>query len=150
MFPQKHVFLSLKDHVFSIGMVGISEKAFPELTLTSHNFGFGMIVTGSVILGTRSRSWTSRLIGLCCAWLLLLITQVVLLVTAAHVYLAASTQLQVPLAFSMFLKSVHPTVAVLPIVIIVLWLALPFEIHMSRSQPKGLGLRLLRRKRRHR
>ena len=131
LFPQKEVFLSLQDHAFSIGMRIVDETATPGLTLISHNFGFGLIVTGSVILGTRGRSWVLRLIGLCCAWLLLLLTQAGLLVAAAHAYLSAATQTETSLGFSVFIKSVHPTVAILPIVIIVLWLVIPFEKGLS-------------------
>ena len=132
LFPQKEVFLSLRDHAFSIGMRIVDETATPGLTLISHNFGFGLVVTGSVILGTRGRSWALRLIGLCCAWLLLLLTQTGLLVAAAHTYLMAATQSEIPLGFSVFVKSVHPTVVILPIVIIVLWLVIPFEKRLSR------------------
>ena len=131
LFPQKEVFLALKDHVFSIGLIGAGNTPLPQLTLISHNFGFGLVVTGSVILGTRGRSWGLRLIGLCCAWLLLLLTQVGLLVAAAHTYLMAASQSEIPLGFSVFVKSVHPTVAILPIVIIVLWLVIPFEKRLS-------------------
>ena len=84
LFPQKEVFLALKDHVFSIGLIGTGNTPLPQLTLISHNFGFGLVVTGSVILGVGRRSWVSRLIGLCCAWLSLLLTQVGLLVAAAY------------------------------------------------------------------
>jgi len=131
LFPQKEVFLALKDHVFSIGLIGAGNTALPQLTLISHNFGFGLVVTGSVILGTRGRSWGLRIIGLCCAWLLLLLTQTGLLVAAAHTYLIAATQSEIPLGFSVFVKSVHPTVVILPIVIIVLWLEIPFEKRLS-------------------
>jgi len=131
LFPQKEVFLALKDHVFSIGLIGAGNTPLPQLTLISHNFGFGLVVTGSVILGTRGRSWGLRLIGLCCAWLLLLLTQTGLLVAAAHTYLMAATQSEIPLGFSVFVKSVHPTVAILPIAIIVLWLVIPFEKRLS-------------------
>ena len=131
LFPQKEVFLSLKDHVFSIGLRVVDEKAIPQLSLISHNFGFGLVVTGSVILGTRGRSWAMRLIGLCCAWLILLLTQTGLLVAAAHTYRLAVTQAEIPLGFSVFVKSVHPTVVILPIVIIVLWLVIPFEKRLS-------------------
>ena len=131
LFPQKEVFLALKDHVFSIGLIGAGDIPLPQLTLISHNCGFGLVVTGSVILGTRGRSWGLRLIGLCCAWLFLLLTQTGLLVAAAHTYLMATTQSEIPLAFSVFVKSVHPTVVILPIVIIVLWLVIPFEKSLS-------------------
>ena len=131
LFPQKEVFLGLKDHVFSIGLIGAGNTPLPQLTLIRHNFGFGLVVTGSVILGTRGRSWGLRLIGLCCAWLLLLLTQAGLLVAAAHTYLLATTQLEIPLGFSVFIKSVHPTVAILPVVIIVLWQVIPFEQRLS-------------------
>ena len=80
---------------------------------------------------TRGRSWTLHLIELCCAWLLLLLTQAGLLVAAAHTYLLATTQLEIPLGFSVFIKSVHPTVAILPVVIIVLWQVIPFEQRLS-------------------
>jgi len=132
LFPQKEVFLALKDHVFSIGLIGAGNTPLPQLTLISHNFGFGLVVTGSVILGTRGRSWGLRLIGLWCAWLLLLLTQTGLLVAAAHTYLMAASQSEIPLGFSVFVKSVHPTVVILPIVIIVLWLVIPFEKRLSR------------------
>ncbi len=131
LFPQKEVFLALKDHVFSIGLVGAGNTSLPQLTLISHNFGFGLVVTGSVILGVGRRSWVSRLIGLCCAWLSLLLTQVGLLVAAAYTYLVAAAQAEIPLGFSMFIKAVHPTVVILPIVIIVLWLVIPFEKSLS-------------------
>ena len=131
LFPQIEVFLALKDHVFSIGLIGAGNTPLPQLTLLSHNFGFGLVVTGSVILGTRGRSWGLRLIGLCCAWLLLLLTQTVLLVAAVHTYQTAATQPEIPLGFSVFIKSVHPTVTILPIVIIVLWLVIPFEKSLS-------------------
>ena len=80
---------------------------------------------------TREHSWAFHLIGLCCAWLLLLLTQAGLLVAAAHTYLMAASQSEIPLGFSVFVKSVHPTVAILPIVIIVLWLVIPFEKRLS-------------------
>ena len=48
-FPQKEVFLALKDHVFSIGLTGGGDTPLPQLTLISHNFGFGLVVTGSVL-----------------------------------------------------------------------------------------------------
>jgi hypothetical protein len=131
-FPQKEVFLALKDHVFSIGLTGAGDTPLPQLTLISHNFGFGLVVTGSVILGTRGRSWSLRLIGLCCAWLFLLLTQTGWLVAAAHTYLMATTQSEIPLGFSLFVKSVHPIVVILPIVIIVLCLVIPFEKSLSR------------------
>ena len=131
LFPQKEVFLSLKDHVFSIGLRVVDETAIPQISLISHNFGFGLVVTGSVILGTRGRSRGLRLIGLCCAWLLLLLTQAGLLVAASHTYLMAASQSETPLGFSVFVKTVHPTVVILPIVIIVLWLVIPFEKGMS-------------------
>ncbi len=131
LFPQKEVFLALKDHVFSIGLIGAGDAALPQLTFISHNFGFGLVVTGSVILGTRGRSWGLRIIGLCCAWLLLLLTQTGLLVAAAHTYRLAVTQAEIPLGFSVFVKSVHPTVVILPIVIIALWLMIPFGKKLS-------------------
>ena len=131
LFPQKEVFLALKDHVFSIGLIGAGNTPLPQLTLISHNFGFGLVVTGSVILGTRGRSWAMRLIGLCCAWLILLLTQTGLLVAAAHTYRLAVTQAEIPLGFSVFVKSVHPTVVILPIVIIALWLMIPFGKRLS-------------------
>jgi len=131
-FPQKEVFLALKDHVFSIGLTGGGDTPLPQLTLISHNFGFGLVVTGSVILGTRERSWGLRFIGLCCAWLILLLTQAGLLAAAAYTYLVAASQSEIPLGFSLFVKSVHPIVVILPIVIIVLWLVIPFEKSLSR------------------
>ena len=131
LFPQKEVFLALKYHVFSIGLIGAGNTPLPQLTLISHNFGFGLVVTGSVILGTRGRSRGLRLIGLCCAWLLLLLTQAGLLVAASHTYLMAASQSEIPLGFSVFVKSVHPAVAILPIAIIVLWLVIPFEKRLS-------------------
>ena len=126
LFPQTEVFLTLKDHVFSIGPRLAGEVAFPQLTITSYNFGFGLIVTGSVILGIRGRSWRVRFIGLCCAWLILLLTQTGLLVAAAHTYRLAVSQSEIPFGFSLFIKSVHPIITLLPIVIIVLWVAIPF------------------------
>jgi hypothetical protein len=137
LFPQKEVFLSLQDHAFSIGMRIVDETATPELTLISHNFGFGLVVTGSVILGTRGRSWALRLIGLCCAWLLLLLTQAGLLVAAAHAYLLAVTQSEASLWVSVFIKSVHPMVAILPILMIAIWLAIPFEILGPQNRRRG-------------
>ena len=80
---------------------------------------------------TREHSWALHRIGLCCAWLLLLLTQAGLLVAVAHTYLLAVTQSEIPLGFSVFIKSVHPTVAILPVVIIVLWQVIPFEQRLS-------------------
>ena len=128
LFPKKEVFLHLaEDHVFSIGLRDAGDATIPQLTLIGHNFGFGLVITGSVILGTRDRTWILRFIGLCCAWLLLLLTQTGILVAAAHTYLLAATRPETSLGFSLFIKSVHPTVAVFPIVIIVMWLVIPFE-----------------------
>jgi len=115
----------------------VDETATPGLTLISHNFGFGLIVTGSVILGTRGRSWVLRLIGLCCAWLILLLTQAGLLVAAAHAYLLAVTQSEASLWVSVFIKSVHPMVAILPILMIAIWLAIPFEILGPQNRRRG-------------
>ena len=58
-------------------------------------------------------------------------TEAGLLVAAAHTYLMAASQSEIPLEFSVFVKSVHPTVAILPIAIIVLWLVIPFEKRLS-------------------
>ena len=80
---------------------------------------------------TREHSWTLHLIGLCCAWLLLLLTQAGLLVAVAHTYLLAATQSEILLGFSVFIKSVYPTVAILPVVIIVVWPVIPFKQRLS-------------------
>ena len=80
---------------------------------------------------TREHSWAFHLIGLCCAWLLLLLTQAGLLVAVAHTYLLAATQSEIPLGFSVFIKSVYPTVAILPVVIIVLWPVIPLKQRLS-------------------
>jgi len=130
-FPQKDTVLSLNDHVFSIGLRFADETTTPHLKLISHNFGFGLVITGAIILGTRVRSWAMRLIGLFCAWLILLLTQTGLLVAAAHTYQIALTQSEVPLVFSVFINAVHPIVTIMPIVIIVLWLLIPIENRLS-------------------
>ena len=40
----------------------------PQLILVSHNFGFGFVITWTVIMGTRGRSWALRVTGLSCAF----------------------------------------------------------------------------------
>ena len=150
-FPQKEVFLSLKDHVFSIGLSRDVDTPIPQLALISHNFGFGLVVTEAVILGVRGRSWALRFVGLFCAWVLLLLTQTGLLVMAAHSYRLSVTQSEIHAWASIFIKSVHPTVAILPIVVIVLWLLIPFEdltqkfFLQSRRQIRRRPSRRLRR-----
>ncbi len=148
LFPQKDVLLNLKDHVFTIALRSVSDTVVPQLTLVSHNFGFGFVITGAVIMGTKGKSWALRVTGLSCAWLVLLTTQTVLLVAAAHTYRMAITQSELPLAFSVFIKSVHPTVTILPVVIIVLWLVAPFEKFMSGLMDSTQGRKYRGRNRR--
>lgn len=132
-FPQEEVFLALEDHIFSIGLRVVDETTIPQLTLISHNFGFGLVITASVILGARGRSWALRVMGLCCVWVILMLTQTMVLVAAAHTYQMAATQPEVPLSFSMFIKSVHPTVTVLPISFILMWFVSTSDLHLART-----------------
>lgn len=127
LFPQKEIFLSLNNHVFSIGLRSQGDVIIPHLTLIGHNFGFGLVVTGAVILGKRGNSWPLRFLGLGCVWIFLLITQIVLIVLAAHTYLFAVTQPNIPWGFRAFVNSVHPTVTLLPVAIVVIWIVIPFE-----------------------
>lgn len=145
LFPQEEVFLALENHAFSIGLRVVAETTIPELTLTSHNFGFGLVVTGSVILGTRGRSWTLRLMGFSCTWLLLLLAQVGLLTTAGHAYLSIATQSQTSLWISGFANAVHPIVAIAPILMTMVWLAVPFEV-LGPQGPRGERVRSSRRR----
>ena len=132
MFPQKEVFLNLSDHVFTIGLKIPDESTVPNLTLLGHNFGFGLIITGSIILGTRGRQWILRLVGLLFTWIALFITHIIVLVVAAHTYQNASIQPEIPLGFSIFINLVHPTVTVLPIVIALIWFVVPFNQYWDR------------------
>lgn len=136
LFPQDTVFLALKNHVFSIGLTNTGITTLPQLTLMGHNFGFGLIVTWSIILGTRGRSWILRLSGLFFAWLFLWLTHTGVLVAAAHTYSLAVTQSEVPVGFYVFINSVHPTVTILPVVIILLWLVIPFGMHGTRARQR--------------
>lgn len=147
LFPKDHVFLYLKDHVFSIGLNVSNGDASPELTFTSHNFGFGLVVTGAVIMGMRGRAWILRLIGLACVWTLLMVMHTGLLVAASRVYPSAASQQEVPLGFSIFLKTVHPVVAVLPIVIIMLWMLIPLEMFIKKDG-RDIGVRRIPRRKR--
>ena len=59
-FLSEGTFLFLKSQVFSIGLGHPSTFGGPLLELTAHNFGFGLVVTGAVVLGTPGRSWALR------------------------------------------------------------------------------------------
>ncbi len=121
-FPREDVFLYLKNHVFSIGLTEPGRSSLPQLTFNSHNSGFGFIVTGAIILGSRHRSWSLRIMGLVTSWFLLLITHICLLVLAVQTYSLAMAKPDSILPFSIFVKSVHPTITLVPIIITIVWL----------------------------
>lgn len=145
-FPDK-VFLNLREgHVFAIGLKDAVDTAPPQLTLQSHNFGYGLILTGSIILGTTGRTLIARSMGLISVWLLLFLSQAGLLVAAAHNYLSATTQSDISGGVAVFIKSVHPTVTILPVLLVVSWLAIPSMIRGSQGQRRPNRLRPIRRR----
>lgn len=135
------VYLHIGEHVFSIGLVRSAGLEAPALTILSHNFGFGLVVTGATILGARTQSWPIRSLGLGIAWALLLTVQVGLLVglqaAVGHAYPQANEQVAFPVGLRVLLRSVHPIVAVFPVAIVVMWLLIPpgVSLHLPRRRP---------------
>ena len=117
--------LLVKNSNFAINTM--NNTSLPHLNFLSHNFGFGLIIITAVILGTYNRSWKFRLISLACAWLFLLFTQASLLVMGAYSYKLAFSDAKIGWGFSMFVEIVHIIVTILPIIVSVLWLMIPFQ-----------------------
>lgn len=130
-FPN-NVILSVTDHHFIIVLKNaINNSQSPPMQLLIHNFGFGLVITSAIILGTNKDSWKLRFISLCCVWLFLFFIQTGLLITAAHTYKSAMTEAKITLGFTIFIKSLHFIVTVLPIMLSALWLIAPFQRRQS-------------------
>lgn len=136
------VYLRVGEHMFAIGILGAAGPERPGFSIISHNFGFGLVVTTAVILGTRGHLWRVRLLGLGATWILLALMQVWVLVTVAHVYVEVAGQPTVSWGSRMFIKAIHPVVAVAPAAIVVVWILAPMWV------TKGLH-RAARRRGRH-
>ena len=84
------------------------------------------MVTGAVVLGTQGRSWTLQGLALAGAWILLFLVQVWVLTGASSAYISIAQQEEASLVVRLFFQALHPTVIILPLVLAVLWLLMPY------------------------
>ena len=124
-FLPSGTFLLLKSQVFLIGLDHPSTFDGPILEIPAHNFGFGLVVTGAVVLGTQGPSWALRAMALAGGWLLLFLTHASVLVWGSKAYYADLRDDSVPLVTFLYLQGLHPIVIVLPLLMVVIWLLLP-------------------------
>ena len=80
------IFMFLHSQVFFIGLGHPNTLEGPHLEIMAHNFGFGLVVTGAVVLGTQWRSRELRAVALAAGWILLFLTHAAVLVWATKAY----------------------------------------------------------------
>ncbi|MQF49142.1 hypothetical protein FIM08_04535 [SAR202 cluster bacterium AC-647-N09_OGT_505m] len=118
------IFLLLESEVFYIGLGHPSTFDGPLLEIMTHNFGFGLVVTGAVVLGTQWRSWEVRIVALAAGWSLLFLTHAAVLVWATKAYNADLQNDSESVAALLYVYGIHLTVIVIPLLMAVIWLLL--------------------------
>ena len=121
------IFMLLHSQVFFIGLGHPNTLEGPHLEIMAHNFGFGLVVTGAVVLGTQGRSWALRSVALAGIWFFLFLTHALVVVWGAKGYLADFGDDGASWVTSLYSQGVHPTVIVLPLLVAVIWLLLSLE-----------------------
>jgi len=116
------IFLLLESQVFYIGLGHPSTFDGPLLEIMAHNFGFGLVVTGAVVLGTQWRSWELRVVSLAAGWMFLFLTHATVLVWAIKAYISDLQSDSESVAALLYVYGIHFAVIVIPLLMAVIWL----------------------------
>ena len=123
-FLPSGTFLLLKSQVFLIGLDHPSTFYGPILEIPAHNFGFGLVVTGAIVLGTQWRSWQLRVAALVAGWMFLFLTHAAVLVWGTKAYNADLQSDSESVAALLYVYGIHLAVIVIPLLMAVIWLLL--------------------------
>ena len=117
-------FLLLKSQVFYIGLGHPQTFEGPLLQIMAHNFGFGLVVTGALVLGTQWRSWRLRVVALILGWMFIFLIHACVLVWSAKAYLADFQSDSASVTALLYVYGIHLAVIVMPLLMAVIWLML--------------------------
>ena len=123
-FHPGDVFLLLESQVFYIGMGHPSTFDGPLLKIMAHNFGFGLVVTGAIVLGTQWRSWQLKVAALAAGWMFLFLTHAAVLVWAIKAYISGFQSDSASVNLLLYVHGIHFAVIVIPLLMAVIWLLL--------------------------
>jgi hypothetical protein len=128
------IFLLLESQVFYIGVGHPSTFDGPLLEIMAHNFGFGLVVIGAVVLGTQWRSWKLRVVALAAGWILLFLTHAAVLVWATKAYISDLESDSESVTALLYVYGIHLAVIVIPLLMAVIWLLLSSQRRPRHSR----------------